>query len=470
MSRISFYIIPGIVGCALFMQMLDSTVVATALPAMGEAFDATPVRMNLAITSYLLAVAMFVPLSGWAADRYGARRIFAQAIVLFTLSSVFCAMAQSLPQLLAGRALQGLAGAMMVPVGRVILLRSVPKSDLVRAMSFLAVPALLGPMVGPPLGGLLVTYASWHWIFLINVPIGILGIVLIYRYIPAFDGELTVLPLDWIGFVLSSLSLVSIVFSMEAIGHKAWSPWVSVSLFCLGLVSGWLYWVYAKRARHPIIDLSLMRIPTFSVSCWGGNLCRFAVGATPFLLVMLLQVGFGMSALAAGMITFVGAVGALLMKFAASPILRRLGFRRTLAWNAIITGVSVAVCAFFTETTPTWVLLAVLLVGGFVRSLQLTSVNTLTYADIPQDSMSKASSLSAMAQQVGISFGVGIAALSLNLSMAARGADRLAPQDVAAGFVVIGVLVALSAVSFLRLAPNAGAEVSGQGARGRGVG
>lgn len=461
MSR-SPYIIPGIVGCALFMQMLDSTVVATALPAMGRALDATPVQMNVAITSYLLAVAMFVPLSGWAADRFGARRIFALAMLVFTLSSVFCALAGSLTHLIIGRALQGLAGAMMVPVGRVILLRSVPKSELVQAMSYLSVPALLGPVVGPPLGGFLVTYASWHWIFLINVPIGMLGLFLVFRFIPARQDEIIGKPLDVPGFILASIGLVAIVFSFEAVGHGL-MPVVGVAgLFALGILSTWLYVRHARRSPHPIIDLSLLRIPTFRIANLGGNLCRFAIGAMPFLLVMLLQVGFGLSPLAAGMITFVSAVGALLMKLVAVQTLRLFGFRRTLMVNAVITGVFTAVCALFTEHTPYWLMLLVLLTGGFFRSLELTAVNTLTYADVPHDMMSRASGLAAMSQQVAISLGVGLAALTLNLSMAWRGAEQLAVSDVAAGFVVIGVLVALSAVSFSRLAPQAGAEVAGR--------
>ncbi len=461
MSR-SFYVVPGLVGCALFMQMLDATVVATALPAMAVAMNTTPVRMNVAITSYLLAVAMFVPLSGWAADRFGPRRIFITAILLFTLSSAACALAGTLPQLVAARMVQGLAGAMMVPVGRVILLRSVSKSELVRAMSFLSIPALLGPVVGPPLGGFLVTYASWHWIFLINLPIGLLGLVLVHRFIPEIPGISPPPPMDWPGFALTSVSLAAVVFSFEAIGHQILPVAGSVALLALGIACAFAYRWHARRTPHPIVDLSLLRIPTFAIANLGGNLCRFAIGATPFLLVLLLQVGFGLTPLAAGMITFVSAVGALLMKVVAVPVLRILGFRRILVGNAVITGVSIAVCALFQPETPYAVLLGVLLVGGFFRSLQLTAVNTLAYADIPPESMSRASGLSAMAQQVGISLGVGLAAISINLSMAYRGATELAISDVAVGFVVIGILVSASALSFMRLDPHAGAEVSGR--------
>lgn len=444
------------------MQMLDSTVVATALPAMGLAFGESAVRMNVAITSYLLAVAMFVPLSGWAADRFGARRVFAAAMLLFTLSSVVCSLAGSMTQLVAGRAFQGLAGAMMVPVGRVILLRSVPKNELVQAMSFLSVPALIGPVVGPPLGGFLVTYASWHWIFLINVPIGMLGLILVHKFIPASQDELTDKPLDVIGFLLTSISLVAIIFSLDAIGHSSMPAPAIMRLILLGLLCAFLYWRHARRAPHPIIDLSLLSIQTFRIANLSGNLCRFAIGAMPFLLVMLLQVGFGLSPLAAGMITFVSAVGALLLKLIAVRVLRRFGFRKTLIVNAVTAGGFAAMCALFTPDTPYWVMLAVLLVGGFFRSLQLTAVNTLAYADVPHEMMSRASGFAAMAQQVGISLGVGLAAVTLNISMMLRGSNELAIPDVAAGFIVIGLFMALSGFGFARLPPYAGAEVSGR--------
>jgi len=456
---LSAKMIPFIVGCALFMQMLDATVVATALPAMARALGTSPVRLNVAITSYLLAVAVFVPISGWAADRFGARRVFVAAIGLFTLSSVACALSASLTQLVLSRIVQGMAGAMMVPVGRIILLRIVPKDQLLKAMSFLSMPALLGPVIGPPLGGFLVTYASWHWIFLINIPIGILGIYLVLRFISEVK-DAQAPRLDAVGFVLSAACLAMIVSAFEALGHGLlpW-PWL-VALVVTGTLAGVAYVWHARRVPHPIIDLSLMKIQTFKVSVLAGNLCRFAVGATPFLLAVLLQVGFGLSPFAAGMITFASAAGALLMKFVASPILTRFGFRRTLTINALLTGVFIAVCALFDSTTPGWLMITALLLGGFFRSLQFTGVNTLTYADIAPDQMSRASSFSAMAQQLGVSLGVGVAAVTLNLSMSARGATTLATSDVALGFIVIGVFAALSSLSFASLAPDAGAQLN----------
>ncbi len=456
--------IPFIVGCALFMQMLDATVVATALPAMAAALNSTPVRLNVAITSYLLAVAVFVPVSGWAADRYGARRVFITAIGLFAVSSVGCALAQDVTQLVLARILQGMAGAMMVPVGRIILLRIVPKHDLLKAMSFLSLPALLGPVIGPPLGGFMVTYMSWHWIFLINLPIGVLGIILVMRYVDEIR-EINAPALDLWGFVLSSVCLAALVSGFESLGRGLMPIWMQGGLLALGFGCGALYVRHSRRVAHPIIDLSLLRIPTFSISTLGGNLCRFTVGGTPFLLAMLLQVGFGMSPFQAGMITFAGAAGAMLMKFVATPIVLRFGFRRVLMINAVLTGIFVMACATFTPETPAWLMIVILLIGGFFRSLQFTGVNTLAYADIAPERMSSASSFSAMAQQLGITLGVGVAAVSLNISMSARGGEHLVVGDVIVGFLVIGVACLLSVFSFRRLSPDAGAQLNQARAR-----
>lgn len=455
--------IPFIVGCALFMQMLDATVVATALPAMAASLGTSVIQMNVAITSYLLSVAVFVPVSGWAADRYGARRVFIIAIVLFTLSSLVCAVAQTLPQLVMARILQGLAGAMMVPVGRVIMLRTVPREGLLKAMAFLSMPALLGPVIGPPLGGFLVTYASWHWIFLINVPVGVLGIGMVLYFIRD-DFRATPRPLDWVGFLLSGTAVASLVAGFEALGHGMLSASHIVMLLAIGVVCAYCYVLHARHVSYPIIDLSLLRLPTFSIATLGGNLCRFAIGANPYLLAILLQIGFGMSPFAAGLITFTGAVGSILMKFVATPIIRRWGFRRVLIVNAFTTGATVALCALFEPSTPLWLMMAILVAGGFFRSLQFTAVNTLTYADVGPAGMSRASSFSATAQQLGISLGVACSAVTMNLSMVARGAETLERTDIAWGFVVIGIITVLSAVSFRKLAPDAGSGLQGKAA------
>jgi EmrB/QacA subfamily drug resistance transporter len=451
--------IPFIVGCALLMQMLDSTVVATALPAMAVALNSTPVRLNVAITAYLLATAVFVPVSGWAADRFGARRVFIAAIGLFTVTSLACALSETVLQLVLARVVQGMAGAMMVPVGRIILLRTVPKQDLLKAMSFISIPALLGPVLGPPIGGFLVTYASWHWIFLINLPIGVFGIAMVMHYIQEVR-ETGVPRLDWLGFLLSSICLATLVSGFEALGRETMPSYELLALIGLGLLTGFWYVRHARRHPHPIIDLSLMRIPTFAISTLAGNLCRFGVGATPFLLAMLLQVGFGLSPFAAGMITFASAAGAMVMKFVATPIVQHFGFRRVLTVNCVLTGLGISAAALFTPTTPVYVMIGILLVAGFFRSLQFTALNALTYADISSQEMSRASSFAAMAQQLGVSLGVGVAAVTLNLSMALRGADRLIIADVVAGFVVVGLLCCLATFSFRRLSPTAGSQLN----------
>ncbi len=454
-ERRAVRMIPFIVGCALFMQMLDSTVVATALPAMAASLNESVVHMNVAITSYLLAVAVFVPVSGWAADRYGAKRVFIAAILLFTLSSIACAASQNLAELVVSRVAQGLAGAMMVPVGRIIMLRKVPKAELLKAMAFLSLPALLGPLIGPPVGGFLVTYMSWHWIFLINIPVGILGIALVMHYIRD-DYPIVPQRLDWPGFILSGICLATLVSGFEALGHRSLPPSALAGLIATGLCCGVLYVWHARRAPHPIIDLNLLRTPTFAIATLGGNLCRFAIGAAPFLLAILLQVGFGLSPFSAGMITFTGAIGSIAMKLVATPIIKHFGFKRVLIANALLAGAFVALCGSFRADTPIWLMAAILIIGGFFRSLQFTAVNTLTYADLGPEDMSRASSFAATAQQLGISLGVACAAVTLNLSMAVRGGTTLTLTDIIWGFTVIGLITAASALSFARLPAGAG--------------
>jgi EmrB/QacA subfamily drug resistance transporter len=459
-QRMSPMFLPLIVGCALFMQMLDSTVIATALPSMAHSFGESPVRLNLAITSYLLSAAVFVPICGWASDRFGARRVFASAIFLFTLSSVLCGCAQTLTQLVGGRLLQGFAGAMMVPVGRIVLLRTVKKSELVRAMSFLSMPALMGPIFGPAVGGFIVTYSSWRWIFFINVPIGCVGVYLVVKYIKDLEARSTE-PLDVTGFLLTGICLASLVFSFEAVGRDVMSGTALTALILAGLGCGWGYWWHARRVAHPILDLSLLSIPTFSVAVLGGNLCRLAVGAVPFLLAMQLQVVFGLTPLASGMLTFASAIGALAMKVSSTWVIRMFGFRRALLYNTMTTSASIICCVAFTPATPHVVILFVLLTAGFFRSLQLTAVNALVYADIGPEQMGRATGIASAVQQLAISMGVAISAFTLKSSMALRGSDTLNATDVNWGFIVVGLAMLWAALWFRRLSAHAGAEVSG---------
>jgi EmrB/QacA subfamily drug resistance transporter len=465
-SKISAFefLAPIIVGCALFMEMLDSTVISTALPAMAKSLGEDPIKLNLAITSYLLSLAVFIPISGWMADRFGARTIFRNAIIIFTIGSVLCGCSHSLPELVASRILQGFGGAMMVPVGRLIVLKTIPKSELVTAMSYLTVPAVLGPVVGPPVGGFIVTYYSWRWIFFINVPIGMIGITLVMWYIPNIKEDVT-FPLDFRGFLLTGLGLAGLVMGFESIGRNVIPASIIMCVMAAGGLCMALYILHARRMDYPIIDLGLLKIPTFLVATLGGGLYRMGIGALPFLLAMLLQVVFGLSPFASGMLTFTSAAGALFMKTTATPIIRRLGFRSVLISNGVISSFIMMSYALFRPTTPHFFIVSALLLGGFFRSLQFTALGTLAYADVPNQMMSGASTLSSMAQQLFLSLGVALGAMLLHLSLTAHG-GHLTTSDFTPAFVVMGVLALLSSLLFLPLEYHAGDEVSG---RQRGV-
>ncbi len=458
------FLAPMIVGCALFMEMLDSTVISTALPAMAKSLGEDPIKLNLAITSYLLSLAVFIPISGWMADRFGARTIFRNAIIIFTFGSVLCGCSHSLPELVASRILQGFGGAMMVPVGRLIVLKTIPKSELVTAMSYLTVPAVLGPVVGPPVGGFIVTYYSWRWIFFINVPIGMIGITLVMWYIPNIKEDVT-FPLDFRGFLLTGLGLAGLVMGFESIGRNVIPASIIMCVMAAGGLCMALYILHARRMDYPIIDLGLLKIPTFLVATLGGGLYRMGIGALPFLLAMLLQVVFGLSPFASGMLTFTSAAGALFMKTTATPIIRRLGFRSVLISNGVISSFIMMSYALFRPTTPHFFIVTALLLGGFFRSLQFTALGTLAYADVPNPMMSGASTLSSMAQQLFLSLGVALGAMLLHLSLTAHG-GHLTTSDFTPAFVVMGVLALLSSLLFLPLEYHAGDEVSG---RQRGV-
>ncbi len=453
-------LIPLIIACALFMENLDSTVLSTSLPQIAAAFEESPVRLSFAITAYLFSLAVFIPISGWVADRFGGRNVFRAAILVFLAGSVLCGLSGSLPELVAARLLQGLGGAMMVPVGRLVLLRSVDKRDLVTAMAYLTVPALIGPVVGPLLGGFITTYFHWRWIFWINIPIAILGLVLATLYIPDVREERPP-PLDLGGFALSAAGLVGVIFGFETIGRGIVPVWATVALLSGGILGVLLYVRHAGRVAYPVIDLGLLRVRTFRAAIMGGFLFRIGIGALPFLLPLMLQAGFGLSAFDSGQLTFAAALGALTMKLAAKPILRRFGFKRVLVTNAVLSSVSLAAIALFRPDTPHLLILVVLLVGGFFRSLQFTSVNTLGYADIDRQHMSRATSFTSMAQQLSLSVGVGSGALLLHATMTARGGSVLHAGDFVPAFLIVGVCAAASALAFVALPGDAGAEVSG---------
>jgi EmrB/QacA subfamily drug resistance transporter len=452
-------IIPLIVACGLFMENLDSTVLATALPSIATSLGEVPLRLNLGITSYLFSLAVFIPISGWMADRFGARTVFCTAIVIFTLGSILCGFSDSLWQFVGARIFQGLGGAMMVPVGRLVLLRTIPKSELVSAMAYVTIPALIGPIIGPPLGGFITTYASWRWIFWINVPIGMIGVTLALLFIGNIR-ETTVGALDLRGFALTAIGFTGLIFGFEFVGRGVMPIPAALGLMAVGAVGLAFYVRHARHAVAPLLDLSLLKLPTFRAGVVGGFMFRVGIGAIPFLMPLMLQVGFGYNALHSGLLTFAAAVGALLMKTSAAPILRRFGFRRVLIWNAAISAVFLASYALLRSTTPAFVIFALLLVGGFFRSLEFTSLNTISYADIGRDRMSAATSFASMVQQLSVSVGVGTAALILHVTMTMRSGTTLEASDFFTAFLIVAVLSTCSIFMFNMLPPNAGAELT----------
>jgi EmrB/QacA subfamily drug resistance transporter len=445
----------------MFMQNLDSTVIATALPTIARALDESPLTLNVAITCYLLSLAVFIPISGWTADRFGARRVFSAAIVVFTLGSIGCGMANSLAALVAARVVQGMGGALMVPVGRLVLLRTVEKSDLVRAMSYVSVPALIGPVMGPPLGGFIVTYWSWRWIFFINIPIGVLGIVLVNLLISDLrEGGRR--PFDFGGFALTGVGLATLAFGFENVARGALPNVLVAALLTVGAACTALYVRHARRVAYPIIDLALFQIPTYTAASIGGFLFRMGLGALPFLLPLMLQVGFGLDALSSGLLTFASAAGAMSMKMTAARIIRALGFRIVLVGDAVISALFLFSYSLFRPTTPHLVIFLALLVGGFFRSLQMTSINTLSYADVPPAMLSRATSLTSMAQQLSQTVGVATGALLLQVVLALRGGGALTAPDFYPAFVGVAMISLLSVPFFFKMSPDAGAEVSGR--------
>ena len=453
------YFVTLIVAVALFMETMDSTIIATSLPAIAADLGQDPIALKLALTSYLLSLAVFIPISGWMADRFGARTVFRAAIVVFTIGSVACGFAQGLGDFVLFRVIQGMGGAMMVPVGRLVILRSVPKAELISALAWLTVPALMGPVIGPPLGGFITTVFEWRWIFWINIPIGLIGIYLASRYIENFREE-DVPPLDIKGFFLSGIGLSGLAFGITTIGQGLFPLEVVLSLIAAGIVGVALYVRHARRTPAPLLDLSLLKIHTFFASVTGGFLFRIGVGASPFLLPLFFQLGFGMTPLQSGLLTFATAVGAIAMKTTAARIIHRIGFKRILVWNALLTAGFTAASALFTVATPAAAILAVLLVGGFFKSLQFTAINSIAYADIDEKDMSKATSFASVAQQLSMSAGVAVGALVLEAERMGRETHQVVASDFPPALLFVAGLAALSAFIFARLSRDAGSSLS----------
>jgi EmrB/QacA subfamily drug resistance transporter len=452
-------IVPLIVAVALFMENMDSTVIATSLPAIAADIGTTPLALKLAVTSYLLSLAVFIPVSGWTADRFGARTVFRAAIAVFVLGSIGCAFSNSLTQFVLARIVEGMGGAMMTPVGRLILVRSVDKRELINAMVWVTLPALVGPLIGPPVGGFITTYISWHWIFFINVPIGILGIVLATIYIENVRSP-SPHPFDALGAVLAGLGIGGLVLGGSALGLNFLPTQVVIGLLIGGSVAAYAYVVHARHALAPVLDLSLLQLPTMHAAVVGGFVYRAGIGAMPFLLPLLLQLGFNFTAFQAGLFTIANVVGAMGMKTIIPIALRRWGFRKVLIVNALLSSATVAACALFVPGISYLAMVAILGIGGFFRSLQFTSLNTISYADIEHARMSRATTLVSVGQQLSISVGVAIGALAVDASLWWRGHATITAADFQGAFVLIGLISASSAFLFARMPHDAGAELA----------
>jgi EmrB/QacA subfamily drug resistance transporter len=448
-------VVPLIVAVALLMENIDSSVLSTSLPAMAVDLSTDPIHLKLVLTSYLLALAVFIPASGWAADRFGARHVFRAAIAVFAIGSVACGLSQNLGELVIARTLQGIGGAMMVPVGRLIVLRSVPKEGLVGAMAWLTVPALMGPVIGPLLGGWITTFWSWRWIFWINVPLAILGLVLATRLIPDIREEAPA-RFDWTGFLMAGPGAAAFLTGATLAGLGLAPPALVAGLLIGGAGLLVAFLLHARRVAEPLIDLSLLRLPTFRISVTAGTLFRMGVGALPFLLPLMFQLGFGLSAFASGALTFVSGFGAMAMKFAAQPLLRRFGFRGVLIGNALVAALFGGLPALFVPATPAVLILGVLLMGGLSRSLQFTALNAIAYADVDKARLSSATSFTAVLQQLSGSLGITAAALALEAAGAWRGVAATDLGNFPFAFGLLTLLALSSAWMFLRLDRDAG--------------
>ncbi|EJG9787368.1 TPA: MFS transporter [Klebsiella pneumoniae] len=451
-----------LVAGAFFMEFLDGTVIATALPDMARDFGVTAVELNIGISAYLITLAVLIPASGWIADRFGARAIFTLALAIFTLASVFCGLSTEVHIFVAMRILQGVGGALMVPVGRLAVLRTTPKHQLIKAIATLTWPALVAPIIGPPLGGFITRYASWHWIFFINVPLGLAAIILSLRIIPDIR-ETERRSFDLSGFITTSVAMVSLVTAMERLGDRQPQIWPTLALAALGF-GCLLYSIrHFRRAAAPMVRLDALQVPTFRVTMYGGSLFRASISAVPFLLPLLFQVGFGMDPFHSGLLVLAVFVGNLTIKPTTTPLIRWLGFRRLLLINGALNVCSLLACALLTPQTPVWAIMLILYLGGVFRSIQFTGVSTLAFADVPAAQMSDANTLFSTASQLAVGLGITLGAIGIRLGEQVGDwlhLTELPGISFRLSFVFIALICLVGMIDSLHLAKTAGSSVS----------
>jgi EmrB/QacA subfamily drug resistance transporter len=449
--RLVMFLVTG----AMFMEVLDGNIIATALPDMSRSFGVDAVRLNVAISAYLLALGAFIPVSGWMTDRYGPRRVFAGAIAGFTLSSLGCGLVDSLEAFVALRVLQGVSGALMVPVGRLLVLRYTPPARRMVAMSNLVWPALVAPVIAPPLGGFIASHLHWHWIFFLNVPLGILGLGLALWLIPTLESA-SRQPFDWTGFILCGLGIFALLGALEWLATSINAA--SLALLACGIVLLLAALRHLRRAATPMLSLTPMRIATFRVVMLGGSATRIAISSLPFLLPLMFQLGFGLDAFQAGLLLLVVFAGNLGMKAVTTPILRRFGYRQVMLWNGLLAAASLAACALLTRSMPLAVLLPILFIHGMARSMQFTCLGTLAFADVPEGRMADANGLFNVITRLSMAAGITLGALAVRLGETLAGALDIAgaafPYRVA--FMIAAVTALAGLFDTLRLPGNAG--------------
>ncbi|TFW27385.1 DHA2 family efflux MFS transporter permease subunit [Duganella callida] len=453
--------LPWVVATALFMEQLDSTIVNTAIPSMAASLQVTPLSLKAVVTSYILSLAVSIPISGWMADRFGTRRVFMTAIGIFTIASVLCGLSVSSPMLVAARLLQGFGAAMMMPVGRLTIVRTYPKSELLAAMNFVIIPALIGPLLGPTIGGLIVHWLSWREIFFINVPVGLVAIFLAHRYMPDYKGDHT-RPLDVIGFVLFGTGVALLSWLLEIFGEHRLDVTSTTVLFLLSIALLGAYMWHAQEAQFPLLRLALFKIRTFRVSVLGGFITRIGVGGLPFLLPLLYQLGLGLPAWQSGLLMMPSAAAAMFMKFISARVLARFGYRQVLVVNTLLIGVTISMFSFVREGTPLYVIVAIALCQGFFNSLQFSSMNSIAYADVDQADSSMASTMASSMQQLSMSFGLAAGSLVTgwflgDLPQSNRAALTSALHH---AFMTLAVLTALSSLVFYSLRRTDGEAIS----------
>ncbi len=455
--------LPFIVAGTFFMEYLDTTIIATALPQMAQSFSVGPNEVSLGMTAYMLTLAVFIPISGWIADRFGSRTVFGSALVTFTIASVLCGLSRGLISFTAARVLQGIGGAMMVPVGRMIVVRNTEKSRLMQAISTITWPAIVAPVVGPTLGGFITTYASWHWVFFLNVPFGVAALVAVVTMVPN-QRSIDRRPLDVQGFLLSGVALISLLYGTELASHQDSSFAWALGFMLGGILIGALAVRHFRSTPNPLLDLTTLRIPTFAVTVLWGSATRIGIEAVPYLSPLLFQVGFGLSAFHSGLLLLATATGNLGMKAFTTRILRAFGFRSVATVNSLLAGAFIIACGWLMPATPLIVMVMVLFAYGLARSLQFTTLATLAYADVEEAQKGPASTLWSVAQQMTIGLGIAFGALSLRIAAlfhgTRSGSAGFALPDFHWAFIVGGVLVLCSVLGYVRLPRDAGHAIA----------